>query len=206
MTPTPEQNDSVAALISAVNRLGGSLNKMSERLEASDHKIDESNDAITKLADSTKRSKRQLIWLAVSVGLDVILSISLVLFGVKVFSTSNDAKAAAELAQAVALANADNAYNTCLSANESRLLNGQLWDFVFGVFTTQPGAQPPNEAQAAVIKTILDQVHRTFAPKDCGVDPTPGTVNSGLAPAPTVPPTQTTVTLTPTTPVPPPST
>jgi hypothetical protein len=202
MIPSDADN-SVAALIQAVDRLGGALDTMATRLEASDRKIDESNDAVANLAESIKRSKRQLIALAVSVALDIILSIAVVFFGVKVFSTSNDAKAAADLAQAVAKANADNAYNTCLSANETRLLNGQLWDFTIGVSSNQPDKPPPTDAQTTLIKTILDQVHKTFAPRDCGADPTPGTVNGGLPPASTFP---TTVPFTPTTAASPPST
>jgi hypothetical protein len=170
MIPSDADN-SVAALIQAVDRLGGALDTMATRLEASDRKIDESNDAVANLAESIKRSKRQLIALAVSVALDIILSIAVVFFGVKVFSTSNDAKAAADL------------------AHETRLLNGQLWDFTIGVSSNQPDKPPPTDAQTTLIKTILDQVHKTFAPRDCGADPTPGTVNGGLPPASTFPTT-----------------
>jgi hypothetical protein len=175
---TPEYGEAAGdRLITAVNRLGDSLVDMSARLAANDAKIDESNAAIKELAASNRRSKKQLVVLGVSVGLDVILSVIIGVFGVQVRHVS-------QRAQDTALANADTAYNSCVSLNEGRSLNSQLWDFIFATLTANPTNPPTADGQRR-IAVILDQVHQTFTPKDCGPDPTPDTPG-GLSPATTV--------------------
>lgn len=184
-TPTPEDPQGTGArLISVVERLSKGLEDTADRLQENDERIDKSNEAISALAASNRRNKRTIMALAGSVTLDVILSIILGIVGVTALHASSDATNASRAAASLAIANAENIRNTCLSSNEGRALNIQLWDYVLGLNASNN--QDPARAQQA--KDFQNFVHTIFAPKDCGPDPTPGTPDAPTPVAPSTPP------------------
>lgn len=166
---TPPPSDA-QRLLAAVQQLRAGLETTADLLKENDEKIEISNAAIKELAASNQRSRRQVGLLGLSVVLDVVLSIVLAIVGVTALNASHDAAAASRAAAAQARTNAENIRNTCLSANESRALNIQLWDYVLGA-----NANNPDPAQQKRAEDFRVFVHTIFAPKDCGPDPTPET-------------------------------
>lgn len=111
--------------------------------------IDKQIAALTK-SDSSRR--RQIRWLALSLALDVMLTIG---FGYTTLQ-AHYAAAKAETNQSALLRN-------CETSNEARRNNAVLWDFIL----KQPPQQPLSEKQQKVRSDFIDLKEKTFAPRDC---------------------------------------
>lgn len=131
--------------IAAANQLTSALDAMSGRLEAVSAAQDEQI--------LYGRRNRHLIWgLVVSLLLDAVLTVAIVSVTVKTNEASNRATETHNRLVA-----------TCISSNEARRLNTQLWEYIF---TLKPST-PRTVAQQKQIVDLQDYVHRAFAPRDC---------------------------------------
>lgn len=134
MTDDALPNDPVAT----AQALTSSLDALSGELEAANR--------------FGRRNRRMIWWLAVSLLLDVVLTVVVAVVAVEVNHASD--KAAQVHSQQVA---------TCLSTNEGRKLNVQLWDYVLSI----PPSRPRTEEQDKRIADFRVFLHKTFAPRDC---------------------------------------
>jgi len=110
------------------------------------------SEQVVAMVKIVKRDRRLIRGLAISVALDILLSIGIAFIAV----TATSAKSQAEEAQ-------DNARVSCLAANETRLAQIQLWDYVLSL--ASPGSQTP--AQKAQIEQFRIYVAQVFAQRDC---------------------------------------
>ena len=104
---------------------------------------------VTGLAGVVKKDRRRVRWLALSVALDVLLSVR---FGYIALQTRQ--------AQQAVDQNASNAVVTCEVGNQARANQVQLWSYIL----TLSGNTPAQQAQVEKVKVYLLQV---FAPRDC---------------------------------------
>ena len=103
--------------------------------------------------ESYGRRNRRMIWgLVISIALDAALTVALV--GVAVATNDAANKATQVHNQQV---------TTCLSSNEARAKNVQLWDHVLSI----PPTVPRSAAQAKQAEDFKIYVHQVFAPRDC---------------------------------------
>lgn len=111
--------------------------------------IDEQIATLTA-ADSRRRGQVRL--LAISLVLDLLLTIG---FGFVTVRTNRLANQAEN--------NRDSILRNCITANESRANNKKLWDYLF----VQTASNPRTPQQAEAIAEFRDFVNETFAPRDC---------------------------------------
>lgn len=125
---------------------------------------------LSGLLESDRRNRRVIRMLAVSIGLDLLLSVGL---GLVAWRADHTAKAAASARTA--------ARNQCLSGNESRRGQLVLWDFVLDLSAQTPTRElaPDDERkrreQTAEFRTFVENL---FKPRDCNridVNPRGGT-------------------------------
>lgn len=149
--------------------------RAAERLEQS---VDGLREEIGTLRDLGQRNRR-LIWgLAVSLILDVLLSVAVAVVAVK----STDAADRATEATSLANRNRQTQVATCLASNDTRAANIQLWNYVLDL--AAKGNPNPTPQQTERIKQFKTYLAEVFAPRDCNAS-TPTAV-----PPPTTPPSR----------------
>lgn len=109
-------------------------------------------ESIQVLVKDAHRSKRYFRILAISVALDIILSIGLAFFAYQ----TNQAVRVAQSSRAAIVAN-------CETANDSRNKQLVLWGYVLSLTPQQPRT-PEQEARVDEFKEFVE---KTFAPRDC---------------------------------------
>jgi len=131
-------DDASSDVVTTAQALTASLNGMTAQLEE-----------LTRYG----QRNRHLIWgLAVSLVLDLVLTVVIVTVAVQANHASNQAQQVH--AQQAA---------TCLSSNEARKLQVQLWEYVLSF----PPTRPRTEAQEQQIKDFRSFMRKTFAQRDC---------------------------------------
>lgn len=140
-----------------------------ERLSTS---MDGLREDIGTLRSYGKRN-RHFIWtLAVSLVLDVVLSVAVAVIAVQ----ANQAASAADR-------NRDTQRVTCESANESRAANRSLWGAILDASNqANPNATPAQRNQVEGLRWFVNQV---FAPRDCAHLDAPPSIPTSI---PTSPP------------------
>lgn len=121
--------------------------ELEEKLEV--NPIDEQ---IAALARSDASRKRQVRWLAVSLALDVLLTIG---FGYATLR-ANNAASKAETTQHSIVRN-------CETTNESRAKNREIWDYIVQI-SERPNLTPE---QQKTRDDFIMKLNDTFAPRDC---------------------------------------
>ncbi len=110
------------------------------------------DEQIQALARSDHSRKRQIRWLAISIMLDVLLTIG---FGYTTLRANNAANKAETNTSAIV--------RSCETSNEARANNKQLWYYILNLpRTNTPTAD--QQKQTTDFKTFVD---KTFAPRDC---------------------------------------
>lgn len=110
------------------------------------------DEQIAALARSDKSRKRQVRWLAISLALDVLLTIG---FGYTTLQ-ANEAAKKAETNEVAIVRN-------CETANQSRKDQRELWGYVISLTPIEPRT----EAQTNRVNQFSDFVDKTFAQRDC---------------------------------------
>lgn len=121
--------------------------ELEEKLEH--NPIDEN---IQTLIRADKRRKAQVTLLAISIFIELLLSVALA-YG---WSQNHKLAIQAESNHMAILRN-------CETSNEARANNKQLWDYLL----TQTPSQPPTAEQEKRIADFEAFVNKTFAPRDC---------------------------------------
>lgn len=124
---------------------------------------------VRALSDYGHRN-RALIWgLAISLALDVVLSIG---FGF-VALQANSASHRATEATSAAAQNRLNALVTCQSSNEARRVSRQMWTYVLDVMTENNPS--PSAEQLRQVRTFRAYLATVYADRDCSnvTSPTP---------------------------------
>lgn len=122
-----------------------------DRSDALDERIAGSPD-IDALVRASKRNRRLITYLAISVGLDVLLSLGL---GALAWRANQLALQANSIEA--------RAYATCVAANDARAGQVTLWDYVIDLPPTTPRT-PAQQKEADDFKVY---VHHLFAPRKC---------------------------------------
>lgn len=131
MSDTPPRSRSIGE---TANQLVSAVAVQNDRLEAN-------NVAIVNLTATTRRSRRLIHVLAVSLVFDVLLSLGLAyLFG----------------------QNRDAVRQACRDGNLTRAGSVQLWE---GIAEASPPSTPEQKQRT---DAVLALVHQTYAPRDCG--------------------------------------
>lgn len=115
------------------------------------------------------RNRSLIRWLAVSLCLDVILSVALGIVALQANSASNRATEATSQA----VQNKANARITCEVANASRAAQISLWIYVLDASDQNPELTASQRAQLKGLRTYVGQV---FAQRDCNDPSAPPTV------------------------------
>lgn len=136
---TPDANDRHAA-IDAADRLQGSVIDL--------------KDEIGSLRDYGQRSRRIIWGLAVSLALDVALSIVVIFVAIQ-----------AQDANTLAQANRQTQIATCESGNQSRQVALNLWTYVLDAAAVAPENQTPERKKQLVdFRTYMESA---YTPRDC---------------------------------------
>lgn len=146
-----------AELLEVAARLESSMNNLAGEVAA--------QAAEVARQDAYGHRNRQLIW-----GLVVSFLFSLAMGGVAI-SASLQAKEATSQSRR----NAENAKISCITGNEGRRLQTQLWTYVLDVSSKNPNLTAYQKKQIAAFRGYIATV---YAPRDCDTAPTipPGTV------------------------------
>lgn len=97
-----------------------------------------------------QRSRHYIVGLAISIGLDVALSIVVIVVALVVSNTNDIANQNREAQKA-----------SCLSGNETRAVSVQLWNYVLD---TAEHNNPGNKKQ---IEDFRAYMQKAYAPRDC---------------------------------------
>lgn len=108
-------------------------------------------NTVTGLAEVVQKDRRKMSWLAISVGLDVLLSFGL---GVVALET-RQAQHSAEVSRS-------NAVLTCEVSNQTRAAQVQLWTYILTL-----SDQKPTPEQAEKVRKFKIYLTQVFAPRDC---------------------------------------
>lgn len=133
---------------------------LEERSDALDKKLEDNpiDDAIATLLKDAQKRRRQIIALAISLMLDLWLTIGLAFLSIQARNT------------AIAVQNSkDSIVASCEAANEFRLTEAALWNHILAIEPVVERELTPEE-QARQDKTVADFrvfLETTFAPKDC---------------------------------------
>lgn len=124
------------------------------RNEELDRKLEQNpiDEQIAALARSDKSRRRQIRWLAVSLALDVLLTIG---FGYTTLRANNAASKAETIENAIVA--------RCESTNDARAKNEKLWDHILDLTKDTPRT-PQQEVDR---KEFIQVKEETFAPSDC---------------------------------------
>ena len=109
-------------------------------------------ESIETLVKDAHRAKRRFRILAISVILDIFLSLGLAYVTVRLAETTR----LSQTNKAAVIAN-------CETSNQSRKDNKALWDFAFTLTPTQP--QTPEQIKNTAL--FKEFVGKTFAQRDC---------------------------------------
>lgn len=113
---------------------------------------------VTDLAGRVHKDRRLIAGLAVSLILDLALTVVVAVFAVQ----AHDANTSAQAAKAVAVVAQQNNRNLCLSGNESRGQQHGLWLYLFQL------AGPPKTAQGRKLTAKFEEhLNTVFSPRDC---------------------------------------
>lgn len=140
----PENDAGRAAAIAAATALGSTMTNLSTD--------------IRDLRAESRKSKRLIRLLGVSVGFDLLLSVALGAIGATAHQASDRAT---EAAAATATAQ----YETCLAGNESRKGQRELWGYILQLSSQGDASQ--TEAGRQRLEDFRAYVERVFAPRDC---------------------------------------
>lgn len=128
------------------------------RNRALDQKIEQ-----TPVAARLRRLDTTVKWLAISVALDILLSIGLAVLGKVAYDASRNAESASHKATLAASQTRIN----CLAGNQTRKSQQQLWNFVLS-FPPPPGETPEQlRRRASDTATFKAYIKKVFAPRDC---------------------------------------
>jgi hypothetical protein len=154
--------------------------RAADRLAA---KVDDLRSELQSLRQFGKRN-RHFIWgLAISLVLDVCLSIAIAVLAVTATEASHQASEATSLSNRTR----DTQLVTCQAGNESRAAQVQLWTYVLDLAAQNPNPPPQQAQRLAQFRTYLST---TFAPRDCtAANPTAATPTA-VPPAPSTTPTR----------------
>ncbi len=122
-------------------------------------KLVELSAHIVNLTAYGRRNRRLIRLLAVSLVLDVVLSLGL---GWVAFNAKEASDSARRATTAAALVATD-AHATCLTSNEARAVQHDLWKYVLNVPPSRP-LTATESGQRAQFRTYIDA---TLAPRDC---------------------------------------
>lgn len=127
---------------------------LDSRNEELDKKLEENpiDDIVHALVRADDNRKNQVRWLAVSLLLDVLLTIA---FGWVTIQTHNLAVEAESNKTAL--------IRNCETANEARKNQRALWGFILSV----PPQEPRTPEQQKRVDSFSQFVDTTFAPRDC---------------------------------------
>lgn len=126
-------------------------NDVVRRNDQLDDRIAGSPD-IDALVRASKRNRRLITYLAISVGLDVLLSLGLGALAWR----ANQLALQADSIEA-------RAYATCVAGNEARAGQVELWGYIL----TLPPTSPRTPAQQQQADDFKAYVERLFAPRRC---------------------------------------
>jgi hypothetical protein len=158
--PSPQQPDPAEA-IGTAQTLAAALDGMAERLA----EVNASSE--TRDADLTRygRANRHRIWVTYALlAVDVALTIVVAFLAVQAGNASSRAESAT--ARAAAATAAESALHTaqvsgCVAGNQERSGELALWTYLFHAST------PGDAAQQKAVALFMQQVDRTFSPRDC---------------------------------------
>lgn len=122
-----------------------------DRADALDRKIAASDD-MAALLRYGHASRNLIHWLAVSIALDIMLSLALGWVAIGAQQTANQASSLAA-----------RSYQACLAGNDFRATELQLWNYILDLPPTAPRT-PDQQAQQVQFRTYID---RQFAPRKC---------------------------------------
>lgn len=121
-------------------------------------------DELRRLNADGRRNRHLIRWLAVSLALDVILTVVVAVFAVQ----AHDATAAAQGARQYAAAVHSSQVAACRIGNQLRSKEVQLWDHLAAISSPPPHL---SKAQLAVqrqkVAALLAYVRRTFPVLNC---------------------------------------
>jgi hypothetical protein len=138
-------DDASGDLVAVAQALTASMDGLAQQVGVLNAQVD--------AQESYGRRNRRMIWgLVVSLLLDAILTV--VIVTVKVQANRASDQTAQVRTQQI---------TTCVSTNEARALNVQLWEYVL----TIPPSQQLTEEQKKRISDFRVFLRRTFAPRDC---------------------------------------
>lgn len=129
-----------------------------------EHSMSDLGADIKSLREYGQRSRHWIWALAVSLTLDVVLSVFLGFVAVQANHASNKATDATSAAHV----NRQTQVTTCEATNQARAVSTQLWTYVIGVVTannTQLTA-----AQRAQLVMLRTHIRTAYAPRDCSPD------------------------------------
>lgn len=115
-------------------------------------KLNPIDEQIAALARSDKSRTSQIRWLAVSLALDVLLTIG---FGYTTFQAQRAADQAETNKTAIV--------RSCETSNEARKNNRVLWDYILSI----PPSEPLTKEQKVRVAEFKTFVNKTFAPRNC---------------------------------------
>lgn len=167
MSDTPGQHRA-AQLLEAIDVLTTKVDTFNRALEQHDRAID-------NLIKNDRVRKKTQIALAVSIVLDVILSVALTIISIIALNAGQNAQEASDSAEAAAVANKTAIVAVCESANEQRDSITHLWDTVLDTFFTGVKISPEGQAK---VDAVREYVHTNFAPKDCNAPLTTSTTTT----------------------------
>lgn len=142
--------------VDATDRLTASLAGMAGQLKATASRLDVAERAAL-------RSRRVMAALALSLALDVTLTVVVTVFALQAHGASDRAAATAAQVHAAQVA-------TCLSSNQTRAQEIQLWNHLAQVSAASPAPHltPRQLAQNKTeVAALLAYIRKTFAPRKC---------------------------------------
>lgn len=127
---------------------------LDDRNDELNRKIGETNlpDAVISLAKTAKQNRNRIRLLAISIILDILLTIGLGLLAVQTHTTANKAESNSQALVA-----------SCQSVNDARANNKTLWDYLLSL----PTPIAPTLQQQQVRNQFSVFLNKTFAQKNC---------------------------------------
>ena len=120
--------------------------------------LDAIGEKIDGLTGAVRRSKHMIIALAVSLCIDVTLTVIVAVFAVQ----AHDANASAIAAKDAAAVAAKENRALCLSGNAARAEQIKPWEILIGL-----SKMPQSAAQRREIAVFVADLHKIYAPRNC---------------------------------------
>jgi hypothetical protein len=137
-----DDRERIAALTEAANELVEQIHRLN---------VDSGQQLVT-LARRASSNRRMIYALAASLALDVMLTVALLLVGIRATNAGN--RADQVHAQQI---------GTCQSSNDARAAQVQLWDYILSL----PSPRPRTNEQQRQLDQFRAYVNTVFAPRDC---------------------------------------